>query len=374
MKKIVVAIDSFKGCASSAALVEAVEEAVKEIMPACHVCKIPIADGGEGTVDALIQALQGERVSCRVEDPLRRPIEATYGWVKATRLAVIEMAAASGLPLLRPEERDVMRASTRGVGQLITDAIHRGARHFLLGIGGSATNDGGIGLLIPLGFKFLDKDGNDIEPNGAGIAKLAKIVPPAAKISTKFIVATDISTPLLGENGAALQFAEQKGATREEAEQLEANMKHLVDVAQKSFGKSLHDAPGAGSAGGCGYGLMTFLDAKRVSGFDLFAKYADLESHIKSCNILITGEGKFDKTDAQGKGPYALAKLAAKYKKPVWIFCGSADVTDKDLANMKLSDVKIGQILPMAPNMVEAQNRAPKFLSHLARDFVAALK
>ena len=139
MKKIVVAIDSFKGCVSSAALAEAVEEAVKEIMPACHVCKIPIADGGEGTVDALIQALQGERVSCRVEDPLRRPIEATYGWVKATRLAIIEMAAASGLPLLRPEERDVMRASTRGVGQLIANAIHRGARHFLLGIGGSAT-------------------------------------------------------------------------------------------------------------------------------------------------------------------------------------------------------------------------------------------
>ncbi|MFR6033959.1 MAG: glycerate kinase [Bacilli bacterium] len=287
--------------------------------------------------------------------------------------ALVGLTEASGINLVSEPERNPSKLTNIGTGQILAKLVERGYKTIIVGVGGSATNDGGIGLLIPLGFKFLDKDGNDIEPNGAGIAKLAKIVPPAAKISTKFIVATDISTPLLGENGAALQFAEQKGATREEPEQLEANMKHLVDVAQRVLARAcmtLRSRFGRRMR----IRINDILDAKRVSGFDLFAKYADLESHIKSCNILIISEGKFDKTDAQGKGPYALAKLAAKYKKPVWIFCGSADVTDKDLADMKLSDVKIGQILPMAPNMVEAQNRAPKFLSHLARDFVAALK
>lgn len=372
--KFLVVPDKFRGSLSASQASHAIKMGILAANKDAHVVEFSMTDGGDAFVDTIAKAKKGAKViRLKTIDPTGQTLTAKCALLDEDT-ALVGLTEASGINLVSEPERNPSKLTNIGTGQILAKLVERGYKTIIVGVGGSATNDGGIGLLIPLGFKFLDKDGNDIEPNGAGIAKLAKIVPPAAKISTKFIVATDISTPLLGESGAALQFAEQKGATREEAEQLEANMKHLVDVAQKSFGKSLHDAPGAGSAGGCGYGLMTFLDAKRVSGFDLFAKYADLESHIKSCNILITGEGKFDKTDAQGKGPYALAKLAAKYKKPVWIFCGSADVTDKDLADMKLSDVKIGQILPMAPNMVEAQNRAPKFLSHLARDFVAALK
>ena len=198
-------------------------------------------------------------------------------------------------------------------------------------------------------------------------------MPPEKKFSTKFVVATDVGNPLLGKTGAALAYAEQKGATKEQAEALERNMKRLTEVAKKCVGKSAHEQAGAGSAGGCGYGLMTFLNAKRVSGFELFAKYADLETAVKNSNIVITGEGVFDATDKQGKGPYALAKLAAKHKKPVWIFCGSSTLSQKDIDEMGIPNAKIGQILPLAPNLVEAQNRAPKFLSHLAKEFVKQL-
>ena len=174
---------------------------------------------------------------------------------------------------------------------------------------------------------------------------------------------------VLGEHGAALQFARQKGANDSEIKELEANMKRLTEISQKCLGKSLHESPGSGSAGGCGYGLINFLGAKRVSGFELFAEYANLDKFVKECNVLVTGEGKFDKTDSQGKGPYLLAKMAEKHKKHIWILCGTSDVSEKDLEEMKLSDVKIGEIAKIAPNIIEANNRAAKFLAAIARDF-----
>ena len=305
--KFLVVPDKFRGSLSASQASHAIKMGILAANKDAHVVEFSMTDGGDAFVDTIAKAKKGAKViRLKTIDPTGQTLTAKCALLDEDT-ALVGLTEASGINLVSEPERNPSKLTNIGTGQILAKLVERGYKTIIVGVGGSATNDGGIGLLIPLGFKFLDKDGNDIEPNGAGIAKLAKIVPPAAMISTNFIVATDISTPLLGENGAALQFAEQKGATREEAEQLEANMKHLVDVAQKSFGKSLHDAPGAGSAGGCGYGLMTFLDAKRVSGFDLFAKYADLESHIKSCNILITGEGKFDKTDAQGKGPYALA-------------------------------------------------------------------
>lgn len=326
MKKIVVAIDSFKGCASSAALAEAVEEAVKEIMPACHVCKIPIADGGEGTVDALMQALQGERVSCRVEDPLRRPVEATYGWVKATRLAIIEMAAASGLPLLRPEERDVMRASTRGVGQLITDAIHRGARHFLLGIGGSATNDAGTGMLRALGFRFLDKKGQEVPDGGAYLSEITDIdtthiLPELAECT--FEVATDVSNPFYGPEGAAAVFAPQKGATPAQVPILDDGLRAFSTLVRKKNGIDLQQVPGSGAAGGLGGGCAVFLHARLASGIGIIRRLLHFDEQLAGADLVITGEGKVDAQTSRGKVVSGVIEAAQAAQVPVVILTGN---------------------------------------------------
>jgi len=366
--KFLVVPDKFRGSLSASQASHAIKMGILAANKDAQVTEFSLTDGGDGFVDTIAKSQKGAKViRLKTIDPTGQTLTAKCALLDDDT-ALVGLTEASGINLVSEPDHNPSKLTNIGTGNILAKLVERGYKTIIVGVGGSATNDGGIGLLIPLGFRFLDKAGKDIEPNGAGLANLATIVPPTNNIPTKFIVATDIDTPLLGATGAALQFSEQKGATHEEALALEANMKHLTEVAKKCFGKSFHDEPGAGSAGGCGYGLMTFLDAKRVSGFDLFAKYADLETHIKSCHVLITGEGKFDKTDAQGKGPYALAKLAAKYKKPVWILCGSSEVSEKELEDMKLGNVKVGEILPLAPNLVEAHNRAPKFLSHISRD------
>ncbi len=371
--KFLVAPDKFRGSLSASQAAHAIKMGILAESKDAQILEYTLTDGGDGFVDTISKAIKGSKViRLKTIDPTGQVLTAKCALLDDST-ALVGLTEASGINLVSEAERHPAHLSNIGSGQILEKLVERGYKTIIVGVGGSATNDGGIGLLIPLGFKFLDKDGNDIEPTGAGLAKLEKIVAPEKKFSTKFIVATDVANTLLGKNGAALGYAEQKGATKEEAEQLEQNMKRLTEVAKKCFGKSAHDSPGAGAAGGCGYGLMTFLDAKRVSGFDLFAKYANLDAEIKGCSVVITGEGIFDSTDTQGKGPYALAKLAAKYKKPVWIFCGSSPLTQKEIDAMGIPNAKIGQILPLAPNLVEAQNRAPKFLSHLAKEFVRNL-
>lgn len=371
--KFLVAPDKFRGSLSASQAAHAIKMGILAENKDVQIMEYTLTDGGDGFVDTISKSIKGSKViRLKTIDPTGQVLTAKCALLDEST-ALVGLTEASGINLVSEPERDPAKLTNIGSGQILAKLVERGYKTIIVGVGGSATNDGGIGLLVPLGFKFLDKDGNDIEPTGEGLSKLDKIVAPEKKFATKFIVATDVANPLLGKTGAALAYAQQKGATAEEAEKLEQNMKRLVDVAKKCLGKSEHETAGAGSAGGCGYGLMTFLDAKRVSGFELFAKYANLEAAIKACNVVITGEGIFDKTDMQGKGPYALAKLAAKYKKPVWIFCGSSPLTPEEIEKMGLPNVKIGQILPLAPNLVEAQNRAPKFISHLAREFVQKL-
>ena len=371
--KVLAVIDSFKGSMTSLEAGQAAASGILRADPSAQVTVRALADGGEGTVEALTSNMSGRIRSVRVTGPLGDPVMCGYGIIDAASTAVIEMAGAAGLVLVPEEKRNPLYTTTYGVGEVIRDAIAQGCRRFIIGIGGSATNDGGIGLLIPLGFRFLDAEGKDIEPNGEGLAKLDKILPPQNKISTKFIVATDVENPLFGENGAAYKFALQKGAKKEDLPLLDANLRKLAQVSKKCFGTSAHDAQGAGSAGGCGYAMINFLDAKRVSGFDLFAKHTNLDARIKAADVVVTGEGIFDETSADGKGPYALAKLAAKYKKPVWIFCGNSDIDESGLAKMGLSNVKIGRLAPLAANQLEALNRAPKYLAQLTKDFVSAM-
>ena len=371
--KFLVAPDKFRGSLSASQAAHAIKMGILAETKDVQIMEYTLTDGGDGFVDTISKSIKGAKViRLKTIDPTGQVLTAKCALLDDST-ALVGLTEASGINLVSEPERNPAKLTNIGTGQILEKLVERGYKTIIVGVGGSATNDGGIGLLVPLGFKFLDKDGNDIEPTGEGLAKLDKIVAPERKFNTKFVVATDVANPLLGRTGAALAYAQQKGATAEEAEKLEQNMKRLVEVAKKCFGKSEHESAGAGSAGGCGYGLMTFLDAKRVSGFELFAKYANLEAAIKSCNVVITGEGIFDQTDIQGKGPYALAKLAAKYKKPVWIFCGSSPLTSAEIEKMGIPNVKIGQILPLAPNLVEAQNRAPKFISHLAREFVQKL-
>lgn len=370
LSKFLIVPDKFRTSLSASQASHAIKMSVLAYDKNATISEFSMTDGGDCFVDTIARAKEGAKIiRLKTIDPTGQTLTAKCA-IMDEESALVGLTEASGLNLISPQDRNPGKLTTIGTGEIIAKLVERGYKTITVGVGGSASNDGGIGLLIPLGFKFLDANGKEIEPNGFGLEKLDRIVPPATPIKAKFIVATDVTNPLFGKDGAALQFAEQKGATKEEAEKLDANLRKLAQVAKKCLGKSCHDEPGAGAAGGCGYAMMTFLGAKRVSGFDLFAKATNLESHIKNCHVVITGEGKFDASSANGKGPYALAKLAAKYKKPVWILCGVSEFTEKDLADHKLTNVKIGQILPLAPNPLEALNRAPRYLAQMTKEFI----
>ena len=376
MKKplnFLVAPDKFRGSLSAAQASHAIKMGISSAIPNATITEFSLTDGGDSFVDTVAKVKKGAKViRLKTIDPTGQTLTAKCALLD-DETALVGLTEASGINLISESDRNPATLTNIGSGNILAKLVERGYKTIIVGVGGSATNDGGIGLLIPLGFKFLDEKGQPIEPNGRGLAKLAEIVPPEKPIPARFIAATDVDIPLLGEHGAALQFARQKGANDSEIKELEANMKCLTEVSQKCLGKSLHESPGSGSAGGCGYGLINFLGAKRVSGFELFAEYANLDKFVKECNVLVTGEGKFDKTDSQGKGPYLLAQMAEKHKKHIWILCGTSEVSEADLEEMKLSDVKIGEIAKIAPNIIEANNRAAKFLAAIARDFALGM-
>ena len=253
--KIVVAVDSFKGCVSSVELGEVIADAIQDIFPKAKIVKIPVADGGEGWVDALQPVLGGERITCLVHGPLRNQVRASYAWIEDTKTAVIEMAAASGISLMQIQEGNVMRSTTFGTGELIVDALNRGCEKICLGIGGSATNDAGIGMLQALGFHFRDKEGQEIKDGGAHLKEIADIDDSMANpllLSCKIEVATDVRNQLYGKYGAAYMFARQKGATDEQIALLDDGLRHLANEIRKKYGVDLQDCPGSGAAGGLG--------------------------------------------------------------------------------------------------------------------------
>ncbi len=372
--RFLVVPDKFRGSLSASQASHSIKMGLTAVFKDAQITEFGMTDGGDGFVDTIAKAKKGAKViRLKTIDPTGQTLTAKCALLD-DNTALVGLTEASGINLVSETERNPATLTNIGTGQILAKLVDRGYKTIIIGVGGSATNDGGIGLLVPLGFKFLDKNGREIEPNGAGLAHLAKIEKPDTEFKTKFIVATDVANTLLGENGASLGFAEQKGATRQQALELEKNMKNYVEVVKKCFGKSKHAEAGTGSAGGCAYSLMNFLDAERVSGFDLFAKYADIEKCVKACDVVVTGEGKFDITDMHGKGPFELVKLALRHKKQAWILCGQSEVDENGLKAMGIAGAKIGQILPLAPNAVEAQNRAPKFLSALAKEFASKLK
>ncbi len=313
MGKIVVAADSFKGSLESGEVADAVRIGLKSIWPEAEVVKVAVADGGEGTTDVILGNLEGERVRLTVHDPLERLIEAEYGIIDNGTTAVIEAAAACGLTLLTHEERNPMITSTYGVGEMIADALGRGCRKFIIGLGGSATNDGGMGMLSALGYKFHDQLGQLLKGCGSALLETASIdeseVIPEI-FESEFIAACDVDNPLHGPSGAAFVFAPQKGADRRIVEELDRGLKHYADIVREFCGRDISDIPGAGAAGGLGGALVGFLNAGLVSGIDVLLDAIKFDSIISEADLIITGEGKIDSQTARGKVPAGILKRA----------------------------------------------------------------
>ena len=326
--KVVIAIDSFKGSLSSLEAGNAVKDAVLKLDRDAEVVVRPLADGGEGTVDAMAAGLGGDVIEIAATGPLGETVSAKYCIVDG-KTAVIEMAQAAGLPLVPKEKRDPRFTTTFGVGELILDAIRRGCRSFIVGIGGSATNDGGAGMLSALGFDFLDKNGQNIARGACGLESLASIsaenVIPELK-ECRFRVACDVNNPLCGERGCSAVYGPQKGATPETVKIMDGWLGKYSEIAKSVFPDSDPDHPGAGAAGGLGFALKTFLGASLESGIGIILDETKLEEHIADADIVVTGEGRIDFQTAMGKAPIGVAKLAKKHGKRVIAFAGC--VTD----------------------------------------------
>ena len=325
MKKIVVAIDSFKGSLSTFEAGKVIEEAAKEVYENAEVTISPIADGGEGTVEAIVSATNGEFVRTVVTNPLGEKIEAKYGFIPHAKTAIIEMSAAAGITLIEESERNPMNTTTFGVGEMILDAISKGCRKFVIGIGGSATNDGGVGMLQALGFEFLDKNGKQVLLGAKGLKDIAIIKTENAVKKLKecsFCVACDVKNVLCGDNGCSAIYGPQKGATPEMIKDMDLWLGNYAQLTKEVIQTSDANIPGTGAAGGMGFAFLSYLNASLMSGIELVMKETDLESHIKDADLVVTGEGRLDGQSYMGKAPVGVAKLAKKYNKPVIAFSG----------------------------------------------------
>lgn len=322
--KIVFASDSFKGSLSSGEICEILKEASKEVFPQAQTKGVWVADGGEGTLDSVLKERKGEKISVLACNPLFEKIQASYGLFQGNE-ALIEMASSSGLTLIEQEKRNPLKTTSFGTGELIRDAIERGCKKITLAIGGSATNDGGMGAMSALGFRFLDKYGNLLEGVGENLEKVADIKTEEGFKLTKnieFQVMCDVKNLLLGEHGAAFTFAPQKGADRETVFKLEQGMKSYSLAVQKSLKRDFSETPGAGAAGGMGFALMSFLNAELKSGIDAVLDLINFDDIVKTASLVITGEGRMDDQSAFGKVPCGVGLRCKKYNVPAAAIVG----------------------------------------------------
>ena len=324
--RVVIAPDSFKECASAARVAHALAAGVKRACPDADVHCVPMADGGEGTVEALVNATKGTLHTTRVTGPMGQPVDAVWGVLGDGRTAVIEMAAASGLARVPKDRRDPRIATSRGTGELMRAALDRGVTGMVLGIGGSATNDGGAGMAQALGFSLRDADGKDLAPGGAALAQLASIdttnVHPRLA-QCEVLVACDVSNPLCGPNGASHVYGPQKGATPPMLEELDSALRHYAGVVESQIRTGVAAFPGAGAAGGLGAGLMAFAKGALRSGAELVADAAQLDVALASADFVITGEGRIDGQTVHGKTPIGVARAAKRFRIPVIAVAGA---------------------------------------------------
>lgn len=318
---ILLAPDSFKGTLSAREVCEIEARAIRDVLPDAHVTMLPMADGGEGMVDAYLSVFGGERAARCVTGPNGNPVNAAYA-LMPDGSAAIEMAAAAGLPLMRGR-LNPLHATTYGVGELLRDAQRRGAKRILLGLGGSATNDCGIGMAAALGWRFLDADGAQVAPLAENLGKIAAIVPPQERLRAEVLAACDVDNPLLGAHGATCVFGPQKGVTEEIKPRLEAGMAHFAAVLNKTFPSFDAAAPGAGAAGGMGAAVVTFLGGTLRPGIELLLDAAKFDAYLARADLVITGEGRMDAQSLHGKVPCGVGKRAKRVGKPCIAICGA---------------------------------------------------
>lgn len=363
MRKYVVIPDSFKGCLSSGEICDIIAREIRRRDPEARVCALPVADGGEGTVDAFLGALGGEKVAVPCRDPYGRPLTAHYGLFPDGKTAVIEMAAAAGLPLVG-EDRRVADATTYGVGQLIAHALRRGAERIILGLGGSATNDGGCGAAAALGVEFLDAEGKAFVPVGGTLRRIAHIrtggLLPALR-QAEVIAMCDIDNPLCGESGAAAVFAPQKGADAATVRMLDEGLAHLAAVIEKDLGRSLLTIPGGGAAGGFGAGSVAFLGARLQMGIEAVLDLTDFDRLAADAYLVITGEGRLDSQSLRGKVVVGVARRARALGVPVVALVGSSET---DIA--AVYDAGVTAVFPINPAPTTLSEALAHARTHLA--------
>ena len=373
--RILIAPDKFKGSLSSQQVAENIALGIRDVIPDAQIEIAPVADGGEGTAEVICKARGGEWVTCHAHGPLGNPIEARYVWLSENASAVIEMSEAAGLRALKDGVRDVLRANTFGVGEMLLDGAKRGAREIVVGAGGSVTNDGGFGMARALGFRFLTGE-REIENGGPaeliGLARIEALVAagvsPATTLKSepasasggslqiKIVAACDVKNPLLGQNGATRTFGPQKGATSDELEILERALTRLADTVTRELGCDFRNNPGAGAAGGLGFGLMSFCSGELRPGFDVVADAVELHEKIRSAEVVITGEGKLDRQTLEGKAPAGVARLARKFGKRVFAVVGRA-APDQHVRDTFDGVYELGGSIPQARELLRERAR-----------------
>jgi len=373
--KIVIAPDSFKESLSALEVAEAVERGFRMVFPEAEYVKVPMADGGEGTVQSLVDATGGRIVEVEVTGPLGEPVLAFFGLLGDGKTAVIEMAAASGLHLVPRDRRNPLVTTTRGTGELIRAALDAGANHLIIGLGGSATNDGGAGMVQALGGRLLDRDGRDIGLGGGALADLQAIdlseLDPRLK-SVRIDVACDVDNPLTGAKGASAIFGPQKGATPDMVAILDRNLAHYADMIRRELGKQVGDIPGAGAAGGLGAGLLAFLPAELKRGVDIVIETVQLAERVKGADLVITGEGRIDGQTVFGKTPIGVAKTAKRFGVPVIGIAGS--LGDDSMAVLDHGIDALFTIVPGVVPLEQALEQAERYVTQTARHIASVYR
>lgn len=372
--KIIVAPDKFKGSLSGQAFCDVVAQVFTEQMPSATVLKLPLADGGDGTIEVANYYLDGKIVTHLVHNPFFNPINASYLYAEKSQTAFIEMAEASGLKLLHPNEFDVKNATTLGTGELIKDAIVKGAKTIILGIGGSATNDCGVGMASALGYRFLDENGIEIIPVGKNLSQIKSI--DSTNVLTDlhkvtFKIACDVNNPLYGKNGAAHVYAEQKGATTDEIKMLDQGLQNFAHIIEHTFRINPQEIVGAGAAGGMGIAAKVFLEGELISGIELIKTLANFDENIQNSDWIITGEGKLDEQTLSGKTIAGIRASAQGENIKIAAFCGKNDLTDNELK--KLGIHYVDEIMSHAKNLDDALRNSVDYLERITHNFVKLL-
>jgi glycerate kinase len=366
--RIVIAPDKFKGALNARGVAENIAKGLHDVLPDAEIDIVPMADGGEGTAEAICDARNGSWLQCKAHDPLGREITTRYAWIETEKLAVMEMSEAAGMRRLQPDELNPEETTTFGVGEMILDAAKREALEIIIGLGGSATNDGGFGMARALGFRFFEQQ-QEVRGAVSELINLKRIAKPKDLTLPGIVAAVDVRNPLLGENGATRVFGPQKGATKKDLAILERALTGLADVIAEELGVDYRNNPGAGAAGGLGFGLMSFCGAEVRPGFDVVAEAVGLEAKIKDVDFVITGEGSLDRQTLEGKTPAGVARLARKLGKPVFAIVGRAT------EDREVREIFDGIYENARPGMSQEENmkRAAELLRGNARELAKSL-